>query len=167
MTPRKIYQVLFLCTGNSARSIIAEHILRARGKGRFESYSAGARPAGSVNPYAIEVLEKYFAIDATNARSKSWEEYKDVNFDLVITVCDKARESCPIWPGQPIVAHWGSPDPVAFEGDHDRTLKHFLDVATQINSRIGIFTAFRDEQLNEWAVRNIGEQFQLPPATTV
>lgn len=166
MSAKTPYKVLFLCTGNSARSIIAEQILRARGKGRFESYSAGAKPTGKVNPYAIEVLEKHFTIDASKARSKSWEEYKDVKFDLVITVCDKAKESCPIWPGQPIIAHWGSPDPVIFEGDHDKTLKHFLDVASQINSRIGIFTAFRDEQLNEWAVRNVGEQFQFSSTAT-
>jgi arsenate reductase (thioredoxin) len=167
--PESPHKVLFLCTGNSARSIIAEHVLRVRGKGRFESYSAGAKPTGKVNPYAVEVLEKYFTIDAGKARSKSWEEYRDVTFDFVITVCDKAKESRPIWPGQPVIPHWGSPDPAILEGDHDKTLKHFVDVATQINSRIGIFTAFRDEQLNEWAVRNIGEQFVLsssPQAAT-
>lgn len=166
MSTKSPYKVLFLCTGNSARSIIAEHVLRVRGQGRFESYSAGSNPAGKVNPYAVEVLEKYFTIDASKARSKSWEEYRDVKFDFVITVCDKAKESCPIWPGQPVIAHWGSPDPVTFVGDHDRTLKHFADVASQINSRIGIFTAFRDEQLTEWAVRGIGDQFKLAPAPT-
>jgi arsenate reductase (thioredoxin) len=164
MSTRAPYKVLFLCTGNSARSVIAEYLLRARGMGRFESYSAGSKPAGKVNSYTIEVLSRHFNIDATQARSKSWEEYRDVKFDFVVTVCDKAKESCPIWPGQPVIAHWGSPDPAAFVGDHDKTLKHFLDVASQINSRIGIFTAFRDDQLNEWSVRGIGDQFKLPPA---
>ncbi len=161
MNTRAPYKVLFLCTGNSARSIIAEYLLRARGGRRFESYSAGAKPSGKVNPYAIEVLQKHYLLDASQARSKSWEEYRDVKFDFVITLCDKAKESCPIWPGQPVIAHWGSPDPAAFVGDHGKTLKHFLDVASQINSRIGIFTAFRDDQLNEWSVRGIGEQYQL------
>jgi arsenate reductase (thioredoxin) len=164
MSTRAPYKVLFLCTGNSARSIIAEYLLRARAAGRFESYSAGAKPAGRVNPYAIEVLDKHYTLDASQARSKSWEEYRDVKFDFVITLCDKARESCPIWPGQPVNAHWGSPDPALFVGDPEKTLKHFLDIASQINSRIGIFTAFRDDQLNEWSVRSVGDQFELPPA---
>ena len=158
------YKVLFLCTGNSARSIFAEYILRARGKGRFECFSAGSKPAGKVNSYAIEVLEKYFSIDARQARSKSWDEYRGLQFDFVITVCDKAKETCPVWPAPTVVAHWGSPDPVVYEGDHDRTLKQFLDVASQINSRIGIFTVFRDDQLDAWTVQNVAEQFKLPPA---
>ena len=164
MNARGPYKTLFLCTGNSARSIIAEYLLRARGKERFESHSAGAKPAGRVNPFAIEVLQKHYALDASQARSKSWEEYRDVAFDFVITLCDKARESCPVWPGQPVIAHWGSPDPAAFVGDHDQTLKHFLDVASQINSRIGILAAFRDDQLNAWSVRSVGDQFKLPSA---
>ena len=164
MSTRAPYKVLFLCTGNSARSIVAEYLLRARGAKRFESYSAGAKPTGKVNPYAIEALAKHYNLDASQARSKSWEEYRDVKFDFLITLCDKAKESCPIWPGQPVIAHWGSPDPAAFVGDHDKTLKHFLDVASQINSRIGIFTAFRDDQLNEWSIRSVGDQFQLPSA---
>ena len=158
------YKVLFLCTGNSARSVIAEYILRARSKGRFECFSAGSHPAGKVNPYTVEVLEKYFQLDASQARSKSWDEFRGIQFDFVITVCDHARETCPLWPGQPIIGHWGSPDPAAFEGDHDKTLQYFGNVAAQINSRIGIFLSFRDEQLNEWTVRSIGQQFALPAA---
>ena len=161
MNPKAPYKVLFLCTGNSARSVMAEYLLRARGKGRFESYSTGSHPTGSVNPFAVEILSKYYSIDASKARSKSWEEYQDVKFDFVITVCDRARETCPIWPGQPIIAHWGSPDPAAFEGTDVQKLRFFLDVATQINSRIGIFCAFRDEQLTEMHVRSIGGQHQL------
>jgi protein-tyrosine-phosphatase len=161
MNPKTPYKVLFLCTGNSARSVLAEYILRARGKGRFESYSAGSHPAGRVNPFAVEVLDKYYGIDASAARSKSWEEYQGMKFDFVITVCDRARETCPIWPGQPIIAHWGSPDPAAFDGTDDQKRRHFLDVATQINSRIGIFCSFRDEQLTEMQVRSIGDQHPL------
>jgi arsenate reductase len=164
MSTKTPYKVLFLCTGNSARSILAEHILRARGNGRFETYSAGSHPTGQVNPIAIEVLEQYL-INASKARSKSWDEYHDVKFDFVITVCDRAKETCPIWPGQPVIAHWGSPDPAAAEGDHDAKFKVFLDVATQITARINIFCAFRDEQLNEWNVRNVGEQFTINPAS--
>ncbi len=165
MSTKAPYKVLFLCTGNSARSILAEHILRARGNGRFETYSAGSHPAGQVNSIAIEVLEKYL-INTSKARSKSWDEYRDVKFDFVITVCDRAKETCPIWPGQPVIAHWGSPDPAAAEGDHDAKFKVFLDVATQITARINIFCAFRDEQLNEWNVRNVGEQFTINPTVS-
>lgn len=165
MNPRKPYKVLFLCTGNSARSILAEHILRMRGNGRFECYSAGSKPTGEVNPLALEVLYQHH-IDTGKARSKSWDEYRDMKFDFVITVCDRAKESCPIWPGQPIIAHWGSPDPAAVEGDHKTQFKAFLDVSSQITARINIFCAFRDEQLDEWNVRSVGEQFGLSPASS-
>lgn len=163
MSTKAPYKVLFLCTGNSARSIMAEHILRMRGSGRFESYSAGSHPTGIVNPIAIEVLQKHH-IDTSNARSKSWDEYRGVNFDFVITVCDRAKETCPIWTGQPVIAHWGSPDPAAAEGDHAARYKVFLDVASQITARINIFCAFRDAQLDEWNVRSVGEQFTINPA---
>ena len=109
-------KVLFLCTGNSARSVIAEYLLRAKGRGRFEAFSAGAVPTGRVNPLALWVLKTHYLIDASAARSKSWDEFRAVKFDFVITVCDNARESCPIWPGQPVIAHWGSPDPAVVRG---------------------------------------------------
>ena len=109
------YKVLFLCTGNSARSIMAKHILRMRGNGRFESYSSGSHPAGAVNPLALELLERH-PMDTSKARSKSWDEYRGVKFDFVINVCDRAKETCPIWPGQPVIALWGSPDPAAGQG---------------------------------------------------
>jgi len=166
MSAKAPYKVLFLCTGNSARSIMAEHILRMRGSGRFESYSAGSHPAGKVNPLALEILESH-QIDTSQARSKSWDEYRDVKFDFVITVCDRAKETCPIWPGQPIVAHWGSPDPVTAEGSHSAKSKVFLDIFTQITARINIFCAFRDAQVEEWNVRNVGEQFTITPASPV
>jgi len=103
------------------------------------------------------VLEKNF-INTSGARSKSWDEYRTVKFDFVITVCDRAKESCPVWPGQPVIAHWGSPDPAAAEGDHDARFKVFLGVFTQIVSRVNIFCSFRNDQLNEWNVRSIGEK---------
>lgn len=164
MSTKSPYKVLFLCTGNSARSILAEHILRARSRGRFETYSAGSHPAGAVNPFALEVLNEQ-KIDTSGARSKSWDELRGIPFDFVITVCDKAKETCPLWPGQPVIAHWGSPDPAAAEGDHEAKRRIFRDVANQIAARINIFCAFRDEQLDEWNVRRIGEQFTTPGAS--
>ena len=107
----KRFKILFLCTGNSARSILAEYFLRRLDPVHFESFSAGANPKNRVNPYVLELLKDSYHIDASGARSKSWDEYRNVKFDFVITVCDSARESCPVWPGQPIVAHWGSKDP--------------------------------------------------------
>lgn len=161
---RPPYRVLFLCTGNSARSILAEYILRERGHGRFESFSAGASPTGRVNPFALEILRDHFAIAADEARSKSWEEFKAQSFDFVITLCDKAQESCPNWPGGPVTAHWGSPDPAAVPGDAATKRRAFVNVATQIAARIGIFTSFRDDQLDTFRVRDIGREF-TPPAT--
>lgn len=130
------YKFLFLCTGNSARSIFGEYLLRRFGGPRFQVFSAGASPTGTVNPFAIRVLRDCYNIDASAARSKSWEEFKDVQFDFVITVCDNARETCPVWPGQPIVAHWSIPDPAAVEGSDEEKYRAFRDVASQINSRL-------------------------------
>lgn len=135
------YKFLFLCTGNSARSIIGEYLLRSLGGSRFEVYSAGASPTGTVNPLAIQVLKDCFNIDASAARSKSWEEFKDVKFDFVVTVCDNAREMCPVWPGQPVVAHWSSPDPAAVEGSDEERYRAFKEVADQINRRLQLFTS--------------------------
>jgi protein-tyrosine-phosphatase len=156
---RPPYKVLILCTGNSARSVIGEYLLRVKGKGRFEVHSAGAKPTGKVNPLALWVLREHYGIDAGDARSKSWDEFKQVKFDFVITVCDNAKESCPIWPGAPVIAHWGSPDPAGVEGTDDQKKQAFVQVASQIAQRVDLFCAFRDEQLNEWNVRHVGEQF--------
>ena len=145
-SPKKL-KVLFLCTGNSARSILAEFLLRKLDPVRFETYSAGANPRGRVNPYVLELLNNEYRIDASSARSKSWEELRDVKFDFVITVCDKARESCPIWPGQPIVAHWGSEDPDGVEGD-DARRKIIREVAVEIYRRLGLFTSLPVESLD-------------------
>lgn len=157
----KPLKVLILCTGNSARSIIGEYVLRRKGKGRFEVFSAGAKPAGTVNPYALGVLREQFGIDASDARSKSWEEFKDVKFDIVITVCDHAKETCPVWPGQPILAHWGSPDPAGYEGSEDQKRLFFGQVASQISRRIDLLCAFPNEKLLPFQVQDIGNQFKL------
>ena len=142
------YKLLFLCTGNSARSIFGEYLLRRLGGSRFEVYSAGSSPAGKVNPLATQVLKDIYRIDASNARSKSWEEYKDVEFDFVITVCDNARETCPTWPGQPIIAHWSSPDPAEVEGSDEVKYRAFKDVAFQINRRLQLFTSLPLEKID-------------------
>jgi arsenate reductase len=134
-------KVLFLCTGNSARSILAEFMLRRLDPVHFEAFSAGANPKGRVNPHVLEILSANYHIDAASARSKSWEEFRDVVFDFVITVCDKARESCPVWPGQPIVAHWGSEDPDAVQGSDEARRQAVKRVAVEIYRRLGLFTA--------------------------
>jgi protein-tyrosine-phosphatase len=141
------FKALILCTGNSARSIFGEYLLRAKGGGRFEAFSAGSHPTGRVNPLAVRVLAERYGIDAAGARSKSWDEFRDIRFDFVITVCDRARESCPIWPGQPVVGHWGSPDPAAVAGTEDEQYRAFVTVASEIARRVELFCAFSDEQL--------------------
>jgi len=162
MKPHPPYKVLILCTGNSARSILGEYLLREKGRGRFETWSAGSHPTGRVNPLAVRVLREKYGIDASGARSKSWDALRDIDFDFVITVCDNAREACPIWPGQPMVAHWGSPDPAAAEGSEEQKYRVFVNVASQIAARIDLFCAFPEEKLRDLAaVRGVGEQFPL------
>jgi protein-tyrosine-phosphatase len=140
--PLRVYNVLFLCTGNSARSIMAECILRRLGQGRFNGFSAGSHPTGRVNPYALELLKKLnHSIDGL--RSKDWEEFARPgapSLDFVFTVCDRAAgEVCPVWPGQPMTAHWGFPDPAAFDGAEPERRALFADVYGQIHNRISIF----------------------------
>ncbi len=158
----KPYKFLFLCTGNSARSIIGEYLLRRLGGSRFEVFSAGAFPTGKVNPLAIQVLKDVYDIDASDARSKSWEEFNDVEFDFVVTVCDHARESCPVWPGQPVVAHWSSPDPAAVNGTDAEKYRAFKDVALQINRRLQSFTSLPLDKLDRLklvaAIQEIGSK---------
>jgi len=144
----KPYKFLFLCTGNSARSILGEYLLRQIGGARFQVFSAGSFPTGKVNPMAVRILKDVYNIDASEARSKSWEELKDVDFDFVVTVCDNARENCPVWPGQPIVAHWSSPDPAAVEGTDAEKYRAFKDVAFQINRRLQLFTSLPLDKLD-------------------
>lgn len=159
------YKVLFLCTGNSARSIFGEYLLRRTGGQRFQVYSAGSFPTGRVNPYAIRVLKDVYNMDASEARSKSWEEFEGTEFDFVVTVCDNARETCPIWPGQPIVAHWGSPDPALAEGSDEKIYQTFKQVALQIQRRIELFTSLPFEKLDRLKLtaltKGIGEKETL------
>ena len=161
MTTKAPSKVLILCTGNSARSILGEYLLREKGKGRFEVHSAGSHPTGRVNPLAVRTLSEKYGIDASAARSKSWDEFKAVKFDFVITVCDNAKEACPIWPGAPVLAHWGSPDPAAAAGSEDDKFRVFVNVASQIARRVDLFCVFPEEKLTQLAVRDIGEQFKL------
>ncbi len=154
------FKTLFLCTGNSARSILAEYIANKSSSHILKAYSAGSHPKGAPHPMALQVLKEYFSIDPSDARSKSLDEFKETEFDFVITVCDKAKENCPIWPGRPVIAHWGSPDPVIFEGNEKEKLHHFWQVAQQVKRRIELFTSLPFESLDqlrlEAATREIG-----------
>ena len=138
----KPLSVLFLCTGNSARSIIAESILNRMGAGTFRAYSAGSQPAGRVNPFVLNILRKS-NYDVSALRSKSWEEFAAPGapaLDFVFTVCDNAaNEVCPIWPGQPLSAHWGLPDPAAVEGSEAERALAFADTMRMLAQRISIF----------------------------
>jgi arsenate reductase len=166
MSPKTPDKVLILCTGNSARSVIGEYLLRAKGRGRFEVHSAGSHPTGRVNPLAVRILAEQYGLDATGARSKSWDEFKAVKFDFVITVCDNAKEACPIWPGQPMIAHWGSPDPAAATGTAEEKYRFFVNVASQIARRVELFCALPDDKLlDAVAVRQVGTQFKLENET--
>lgn len=173
MNPEKPrFKILFLCTGNSARSIMAEYLLKRIAPHRFEVYSAGANPKPAPHPMALAVLQDTFKIDATDARSKSWEEFHDLEFDFVITLCDNAKETCPVWPGQPILAHWSSPDPAAFDGD-DKAAHHvFWQVAQQINRRLELLASLPFEKLDALrlavATKEIGERekIQINPLAT-
>jgi arsenate reductase len=136
------YNVLFLCTGNSARSILAEAYLNTAGKGRFVAYSAGSHPGGRVNPFALELLQKN-RIDTAGLRSKSWDEFARAGapeLDFVFTVCDNAAgEACPFWPGQPMTAHWGVQDPAAAEGTDEVKRKAFMRAFSELSTRINLF----------------------------
>jgi protein-tyrosine-phosphatase len=144
MTGDRAFNVLFLCTGNSARSIMAEAIINRVGEGKFKGYSAGSMPKGQVHPLTINLLNK-LNYDTTSLRSKSWEEFSvpgAPELDFVFTVCDNAaNEVCPFWPGQPMTAHWGVPDPAAIEGSETQRALAFADTYRMLNNRIGIFTS--------------------------
>jgi protein-tyrosine-phosphatase len=117
------------------------------GKDRFEAYSAGSKPTAEVNPFALQVLRDQYKIGAADARSKSWDEFRDTKFDIIITVCDQAKESCPIFPGEPHVAHWSIPDPAAATGTDEQKLRTFRDAAQQIQRRIEFLCSFPTEKL--------------------
>jgi protein-tyrosine-phosphatase len=138
----RIYNVLFLCTGNSARSLMAEAIVNRVGMGRFKGFSAGSQPKGEVHPMALQLLRK-LNHDTSGLRSKSWDEFAKPGapaLDFVFTVCDNAAaEGCPVWPGQPMTAHWGMPDPAAAEGTEAQRALVFAEVYRMLDRRIGIF----------------------------
>jgi len=144
--------VLFLCTGNSARSILAEAYLNHAGRGRFSAHSAGSHPAGRVNPFALELLRET-GLPTAGARSKSWDEFARPDapkIDFVVTVCDSAAaEVCPVWPGHPVKAHWGVPDPAAVEGTDEQKRRAFKDALTTLSRRIDLFLALPVEKLDE------------------
>lgn len=148
--------VLFLCTGNSARSILAEAYLNSAGRGKFRAYSAGSRPGGKVNPFALELLAKH-RIDTEGLRSKSWDEFAapgSPELDFVFTVCDNAAgETCPFWPGQPVTAHWGVEDPAAVQGSDEQKREAFRRAFTLLSSRINQLLALPFDQLSRQALR--------------
>lgn len=156
-TSQRPVQVLFLCTGNSARSIMAEAVLNAQGQDRFRAFSAGSTPTGEVHPFVLELLERH-RLPVAGLRSKSWDEFEKPDapkMDFVITVCDKARaEACPVWPGQPISAHWGVSDPAAAEGDEPDRRKAFTDALILLSRRIGLFTNLPLEKLGRLALKD-------------
>lgn len=164
MTDRQ-YNVLFLCTGNSARSIMAEGIMNAKGRPRFTAYSAGSHPSGIVRPEALRQLDSAH-IETTNFRSKSWEEFAKPDapkLDFVFTVCDSAaKEVCPIWPGQPVTAHWGVPDPAAVTGTEEEIPRAYRDAFFMLERRISLFLCLPLTSIDGFALKkkldDIGRQ---------
>lgn len=153
---QKVYNVLFLCTGNSARSIMAEALLNGADTGRFRAFSAGSHPAGAVNPHALEQIQT-IGYAPTDLRSKSWDEFAGTaapEMDFVITVCDNAAgEVCPFWPGQPVTAHWGFRDPAAVTGTTDEIRQAFATVCREIKTRLDIFRSLPIEKLDKLALQ--------------
>ncbi len=163
----RILKVLFLCTGNSARSIIAESILNRLGQGRFQAFSAGSHPAGQLNPYTIDIL-KQLNYPTDGLRSKDWGTFAQPDspeLDFVFTVCDRAAgETCPVWPGQPMTAHWGFPDPADFDGTEAETRAFFADLYGQIERRLSIFVNLPLDALDRLALqRRLTEMGQTLP----
>jgi arsenate reductase len=171
---RPPFNVLFLCTGNSARSIIAEAILGREGRRKFRAFSAGSHPKGSVHPYALDLLRK-LNFDVSGFRSKNWSEFarpEAPNLDFVFTVCDDAAaEACPVWPGQPMTAHWGIPDPAAVTGNEAEIRLAFADTFRMLDNRISIFVNLPINSLDKLALQkqldSIGKSRDAgrPPAT--
>ena len=161
-----IYNVLFLCTGNSARSILAESLLNHWGKGRFLAFSAGSFPKGAVHPMALELLAT-LDLPTADLSSKSWNEFaapRAPRMDFIFTVCDQAAgEICPVWPGNPVIAHWGLPDPAAVTGTEAEKRQAFRAALRVLESRIKLFVSLRVEALDRLALkRKVGEIGQTP-----
>jgi protein-tyrosine-phosphatase len=156
MTDGGIYNVLFLCTGNSARSILAEALIDHWGKGRFKGYSAGSFPKGAVHPLALDVLERLH-LPTRGLRSKSWNEFARPGapvMDFVFTVCDQAAgELCPVWPGNPVTGHWGVPDPAALQGRDAGQRRAFREAYVVLENRIKLFVALPIEKLDRLAIQ--------------
>ena len=152
----KVYNTLFVCTHNSARSIIAEGLLNSMGRGHFQAFSAGSQPGGTVNPFALNTLQQ-LRIPTDGYRSKDWDEFARPGapqLDFVFTVCDKAAgEVCPVWPGQPMTAHWGVPDPAAFRGSDEEKAKVFWDTAVILKRRIELMLALPLASLDKMAIQ--------------
>ena len=152
----KSYNVLVLCTGNSARSILAEAILNREGRGRFKAFSAGSHPKGEVNPLALRTLDE-MGFPTEGYRSKDWQEFAEPGapeLDFVFTVCDNAAgEVCPVWPGRPLTAHWGIEDPAAVDGDEDRRRRAFRSAFYALQRRVGLFLALPLESIDELSLR--------------
>jgi len=151
------YNILVLCTGNSARSIIGEALFNTLGAGRFKAFSAGSHPTGKVNPFAIEQVQA-LGYPLEGLRSKSWDEFAQPDspqMDFIVTVCDKAAgEMCPLWPGQPVTAHWGFPDPAAVEGSDEEKRAAFAQTLRQIRNRVQLFLSLPLETLDRMAIEN-------------
>ena len=152
---RRTYNVLFLCTGNSARSIMAERLMEHRGAGRFRAFSAGSYPKGAVHPLALRLLAEQ-SLSTEGLRSKSWDEFAAPGapeMDFIFTTCDEAaNEVCPLWPGHPMTAHWGVPDPAAVEGDEIERMFAFREAFAMLDRRIRIFTALKVEAIGRDAM---------------
>ncbi len=170
---QKPYNVLFLCTGNSARSILAEAALNRAGQGKFHAFSAGSQPKGDVHPYTLDLLRK-MNYDVSDARSKSWLEFAQADapgLDFVFTVCDSAaNETCPVWPGQPMTAHWGVPDPAAATGTEAEIRYAFADALRMLTNRIDIFVSLPLDKLDRLSLQKrlddigAGKETQKSPA---
>ncbi len=169
----RVFNVLFLCTHNSARSVLAESILNRSGTGKFRAFSAGSQPRGQINPYAIDLL-KNLGYDVTGLRSKSWDEFAAAGapqMDFVFTVCDNAaQEVCPLWPGQPMTAHWGVPDPSIAKGTEAEKRVAFANTYRMLQRRIDVFTSLPIKSLARLAIQNkieeIGRMADTPESTS-
>ena len=165
----RTYNILFLCTGNSARSVIAEALMNKEGRGRFNAYSAGSMPVGRVNPHALSIT-RALGFEDTAFRSKSWDEFAKPGappLDFIITVCDNAAgEVCPVWPGQPMTAHWGVPDPAAVQGSEAEIAAAFSEAARMLGNRIRIFLSLPlasiDRMSLQTKLREIGQTVDEP-----